>query len=552
MRIVIGIGLLLLSLLVQAQAPRLLHAGFFGGGGDRIEGAAFAPDDSLLIAGTLGEAPNTAALGIPAEGSQYRTGFVARLSPDGKDLLRLLPFAPGLCQPTSVLAVPDGTVYIAGYAHASFAALFANQHPLIAAADVSHKSLTRWAPFVHRHDPQIDALRHDERGTPFVLHLDADLKTILGGTFLEGWQSVWHVPPPLGEDQWQPVDLARLPDGDLLVSHDGGILRDPGARKPDHRDFYHLPDHVSRLSPDLRARRWKQDIFTPQIDPAKVKQHLGWDWPHPTLGNTRIQRLRTAPDGGSFCIVGWSPSETAEEPWWSPFCFVMDPASGTRRLSLYTPSPMDGDDGRMNNLVSDAAVHSVNYDSEGKLLLSPKGDGGNSILLRDPRDFRETLPPGVWNIDLWGFGRRTLFWGGIVRIDPLTGAVERGKTLIGRDGSKRVTPAWAADLAPLPDGRIAVLQRHSIGQNFSSNAWSKAEFPAHKPGASLLLLQSTMQTRFASSLGDVYPYRIETKGNRGLLVGQARSAQVVTSPGIPAYQGNGDGYVLLFDLSPEP
>ncbi len=47
MRIVIGIGLLLLSLLVQAQAPRLLHAGFFGGGGDdRIEGAAFAPDTS--------------------------------------------------------------------------------------------------------------------------------------------------------------------------------------------------------------------------------------------------------------------------------------------------------------------------------------------------------------------------------------------------------------------------------------------------------------------------------------------------------------------------
>ncbi|MCH8513084.1 MAG: hypothetical protein LAT83_15740 [Kiritimatiellae bacterium] len=540
---------------LSASEPVLLTATRLGSpGNDRIEGVAFAPDDTILITGTFGESLEAPTLGEPQTESQYKTGFVARLSADGREVLAMLQFAPGICHPTTVVAAPNGQIYLAGYATAGLEPLIGAFEPLIPKATTRQKELTRWAPFVHRHDPQINRNLHDERGVPFVLQLKEDLSEITSGTFLEGWQSVWHVPRPLGEDQWQPVDIALLPEGDVLVSHDGGIISDHGDRRPDYRDFYHVPDYVSRLSPDLQTRRWKKEIFTPPNDPAKVKKHLGWDWPHETLGNTRIHRLRAAPDGSSFTIVGWSPSETSSEPWWSPFCFQFTP-DGELRQTLYTPSPMAGSDDRMQTLVSDAAVASVHYDHAGDLLLVVKGDGGNSILRRDPLDFRNSVPNGRWQDNLWGFAGRTLFWGGVVRVDGLTGEFKRGLALNGRDERNRVAPAWPIDIAPLPDGLVAVASRHSTRFPFSENAWSEAEFPPRSPGGSLLILDENLSRRFATSLGDVQPFRVESRGTRVVLVGMARSDEVVTHepndrPGhIPGLGQS--GYVLVVDLDPE-
>jgi hypothetical protein len=542
-------------------APRLVAATSIGGAGDdRIEGVTILADGSIVIAGTLasplsrlpdGTVPRV--LGQPQPQSKYGVGFVALLDRDGRSIRRFVQFAPGLCTITTVAArtAPNASsaIYIAGYGHASLDAMLPNAGR-IAPMDFSHKARTRWAPQVHRHDPMIaDAL--DERGQPFVARLNDEWTDLDAGAWLEGWQSVWHVPPPLNEDQWQPVDLAVLPEGDLLVAHDGGIIGDHGSVRPDHRHYYHLPDYVSRISPDLQTRRWRMDVYTPPNAREKVKTYLGWDWPHETLGNTRIHRMRAARDGGQFTIVGWSPSETSREPWWSPFCFVYD-TDAKAIHTLYTPSPMAGSDGRMNGLVSDAAVASVNYDPTGNLLLAVKGDGGNSILLRDPRDFTQPVTDAQWKSDLWGFGGRTLFWGGVVRVDGQTGALQRGFTIHGRTRN-RVTAAWPIDLAPLEDGRVVVAARHSDGFRFTDDAWSTDQFPPRqaRPGGSVMLLDANLRPTFISSLGAVRPTRVESFGRRVVIVGIADVGNVVSAHPIMPPGGGRDGYVLVLEV-PEP
>lgn len=535
---------------LAADEPTLVTATFLGSPGrDRIEGLAFAGDGTLLVAGSFGETIPGTLLGEPREASQYLTGFVARLDADGREILSLLQFAPGLCHPTSVVEAPDGSIYLAGYASPGMEPLLAPHSPLLGTVATRQKQLTRWAPSVHFNDPRIDARRHDERGVPFVVRLNAGLSQITAGTFLEGWQSVWHVPRPLGEDQWQPVELVALPGGDVLVAHDGGIIADHGDRRPDHRDFYHMPDHVSRLSPDLRSRRWKLDIHTPPNDPEKVRRHLGFDWPHDTLGNTRIHRMRLAPDGETFDIVGWSPSETAKEPWWAPFAFRHRAEDGKRVQTLYTPSPMGGSDDRMHNLVSDSAVRSVHHLPGGDLLYAVKGDGGNSILLRDPRDFRDPSPQGAWDANMWGFAGRTLFWGGVARVDGSTGELRHGLALHGRDKRNRVTPFWPVDLAPLPGDHVAVATRHSTGFRFGDTAWSTDAFPAWSPGGSLLILSETLSHRFSTSLGDVQPFRIESSGSRVALAGAARSDATLRKNCPRGFSGPGDGFLLVFDFA---
>ena len=256
------------GLLLCADVPQVVTALRIGTEGlDRLEGVSFAPDGSVLVAGTLGAVPEGSVLGEAVADSQYGVGFVGRLDATGTEWVARVAFAPGIAHVTTVVAAADGSVYVAGYATGGLEGLIAAHAPLIGTAATRQKELTRWAPWVHRHDPQIDAERHDERGVPFVLRLDEGLREVTGGTFLEGWQSVWHVPRPLGEDQWQPVELVVLPDGDVVVAHDGGIIADHGARDPDIRDFYLMPDHLSRLSPDLQTRRWHREVDTPPNEP---------------------------------------------------------------------------------------------------------------------------------------------------------------------------------------------------------------------------------------------------------------------------------------------
>lgn len=172
--------------------------------------------------------------------------------------------------------------------------------------------------------------------------------------------------------------------------------------------------------------------------------------------------------------------------------------------------------------------------------------GGNSILRRMPTDFRAVPEEGVWRGDLWGFRGRTLFWGGIVRVDPLTGALEHGLALSGRGTQRQLTPAWPVDLAPVGEETL-VAARHSEGFRFTRDAWSTAEFPPRSPGASLLLLSGEHRAEFSTSLGEITPFRIETMGRRGAVVGQARSANIVRTGDELELQGPRSGYLLIVE-----
>ena len=129
----------------------------------------------------------------------------------------------------------------------------------------------------------------------------ATLGKFLSGTYLEGWQQVWDKNRiatlgqqrrgPYREFFWQPTHLALLKSGNVVVGHDGGYFRLPtpqekaqagGDDKFLHQlTFYDVCDWVSRLSPDLKERRWKTPIYTPPTDVATAKRlKNGWSLPH--------------------------------------------------------------------------------------------------------------------------------------------------------------------------------------------------------------------------------------------------------------------------------
>jgi hypothetical protein len=295
---------------------------------------------------------------------------------------------------------------------------------------------------------------------PLVLRCDRSLGTIEAAAFLEGWQSVGLVPRPLDEDRWQPVAVAVLPDGDVIVTHDGGHTAGPDPEDPAH--FYHVGDHVSRLAPDLRARRWRVDVFTPEVAQPRAAWALGLDvWPHATLGNTRIMDLAVR-DDGAVVIAGWSAPKTSSEPWWAPFCYRLDPADGRRLDAWWTVDPTDGDGERLGGLVSDSLVRAVAFDDHGQLLACLNADGGNAVIRRHPADWRQTVAKNIYKRNVWGMSGRLLFWGMVARVDldhgtPLGGALSCGFV------DNKATTAWPQDIAPLAGGGSVVVGRHSTG-----------------------------------------------------------------------------------------
>jgi hypothetical protein len=221
----------------HAKAPTILSATFVGtAGDDNLEGASVAPDGTIYVAGNAAEpmanlpgGATAQTLGRPRSGTRYGCAFVARLSGDAKRLLACVQLAPGIGKATSVAAGPGG-VYVGGYANDGLEPVIARLGGLQRRADMSLPSRERRPPGEHHSEPHVRP-ENNQRGVPFVLALSADLARVEGGTVLEGWQSVWHVPWPLAEDRWQPTALGLLPDGDEVVAHDGGYHLPPPPGK---------------------------------------------------------------------------------------------------------------------------------------------------------------------------------------------------------------------------------------------------------------------------------------------------------------------------------
>lgn len=481
---------------------------------------------------------------IPIADRRYPTAVIARLSPDGRTVEALTIIPEGLALLGSI-AVNDHGVYVGGYAQRGFAETV-NRMPGGVGVDLrwEHLDHNPIIPRWHWTDDLFDSAL-DVRGLPMVLRLNHDLTTADRGVILEGWQSTWHIPRPLIEDRIQPTLVDLLANGDLIVVHDGGGMRLPAEGERNTQDhFYGVPDHISRLSPDLTQRRFHRTFYTPPIDPEKASRHMGRPWTMDTLGQTRAARMRVDRERDVFYIAGWSPTQTRDEPWWSPFLVKFD-SRGQIVWRAYNPNPMSGVNDRMGTLVADSAVRSVAVDRQGDVLVAAKSDGGNSVLRWDPADYTRSVPEGRLRGQLWGFRGRTLFWGPVVRLDGATGAFQWGDMLVGFT-SGVAQAAWPVDLGALGDDRIVVIGRQTQGFSFTRDAWDREGSVGF-----VRLYDREMRTLFSTAVADADLRQVAVHGNRAVAVGRARSGSSPTQHAVQDQFGAGSeaGYLIVIDLS---
>jgi hypothetical protein len=542
---------------VAEPAAKMVTSTFLGGPGtDTLRHAAFAPDGSLWVAGHGDASPAQAApLPFPADpASSYGHSFVARLTPD---LARISSFAwapKGAVEITTVLPLKDA-VYMAGYATPALEPLAESCAGAVRSATRGQKGLALFTPAEHYTHPRFDTAR-DERGTPFIARLSPDLSRIDGFTFLEGWQTRWHVPRPLVEDWTQKVLVTALPDGDLIVVHDGGYNRIPeagGEAALEH--FYHAPDHASRLSPDLKVRRWKSEISMNPVEPAPAGQFLRravtghamtvWNptdpaapWPWPSLGNTHcLDLVRDA--SGAVLIAGYSSSRTSQEPWWAPFVARLTP-EGKLSPEAFAVNPMSGDGGRLNGLVSDSAIAAVGLAADGSMLFSGIADGGNTVLRQHPLDY--TRPTGPIHGNPSGFKGRVLFWGLVGRLHATSKDLTGGAYIFGQV-QNRLEPAWATGVQGLPGGYVAVAGRN--GQGFGA----KGDAGAPGPGSFLRAYDPKFGVAFSAGHPGVRLVHLATRGKLAVAVGDTQSATAaLLKPAQPKMAGPGDGFLTAIEM----
>jgi hypothetical protein len=535
-------SIILVGLLAAAPAgepPVLVATTVTDSEGDDAWHAIAAVDQGAVAVGRMAAPPVTGRepLGRSPEGWTYGHGVVMRFNATGA-IVACQSFARDLFLPTAVVAAGDA-VWVGGYAAPPMAELIGGLGGLQSQADWSPRTWRTWCPPEHHSEPlRKDAT--DQRGVPCVLRLSADLARLTGGTFLEGWQSAWHIPEPLREDDWQPLHLALTVDGDLVVGHDGGYCLPPAAgESPSFEHFYSVGDHLSRLSPDLTVRRWHTVYHSPRTDAAKVLRYqdasghftMKWGtprltrWDHDFLGQPRTLRLRLDAADRIYC-AGWSPTRTAGEPWWSPFCLRFDPVTGAEDgWRIYTPDPMSGGGDRLDGLVSDACVRSLAPTADGRLLLSLTGDGGNNVLTRDPVD--HTRPVAIRG-SIGPFSGRHLFWGGWTLVDPADRSFVRGH-YVGRPvmrpwrrGQQKPLQQdmWIVDLVDTPRGGVAAIGRFKDGLDTTAEAWCAGAGLA--AGGFLHLYDATGAPIFSTALPGCRLYELRRAGDRLWLAGERR------------------------------
>ncbi|HUT10211.1 MAG TPA: hypothetical protein VMY42_06920, partial [Thermoguttaceae bacterium] len=357
---------------------------------------------------------------------------------------------------------------------------------------------------------------------------------LTAGTFLEGHHYAWNIAMPTYDEEWSPLGIAPLPDGDLAVLHDGG--------SPVHH--YYAADHVSRLSGDLERRAWKVDIYHPEIQPIeKIRGHRESfkDWKYPILGHIRTLRMRG--DGqGNFYVGGWSVSMTSREPWWCPFLWKFG-QDGKVVWKAYSYDPMGGRDNRMGGLVSDSAIRSMAVDGQGGLLVSGISDGGNTVLRRDARTYEQ--PGADVKRGYAGMKGRVLYVGHLMRLDAESRQV-RAATMLGSYGTTGYQATWAVDLCPLPGKRVLAVGRHNQNHTATDDAWFDV---ASDRGMFLKVSSDDFDEQFSVNLPDAVPYAVAQRGTRCVVVGMAESDRTPVKDALFGKHAGGlDAYLLVADF----
>jgi hypothetical protein len=253
-------------------------------------------------------------------------------------------------------------------------------------------------------------------------------------------------------------------------------------------------------------------------------------------------------DKDNIFLCGWSASFTALEPWWSPFVWRLDPGTGARVWKAFEYDPMSGSDHRLNGTVSDTAVGTLAVDSDGNLLVSLYGDGGNSIIDWSPKaelglkfEGRINGSPGNIHLVHW--------WGAIERVNTQTSEGMSG-THFASSNNGAAGPAWVVDLTSLPGNQVLALGRCNFDFPWSDNAWTRGD-PDENPTAFLRLYSPTFDLLFSTALPGVVPFEIvPLSGNRYLIVGQAKNGTAPISHAMYGKpQGKADGYFCVVQLA---
>lgn len=568
---------------VAGEPPlKLLRATFWGtAADDDIQGAAQAPDGSVYVVGNTGASAgglpgNVAAklFGPAAPAPACGCGFVAHFSSDMGRLLHYAEFADGIAIFTSAIIGPQG-VYVSGYASEGLEPLLSGKPGLISKYPLAHEvRLIKEGRILEANglrdkDPVAGRLGLGRLGAPFVLRLSADLQTITAGTYLEGWQQVYDKdrvktirPREMFPKEffWQPVSLGLFKEGDLAVSHDGGyfrILADADRKLAGTNTallgklgFYDCNDWVSRLSPDLSRRIWRQAIFTPSVN-SDVAKVLKDGWPHPHYGNPRTHRMRLD-SGGNVVLCGWSATQTKSEPWWSPYLWKLDGATGRLLMKYYEYDPMSGVDNRMNGTVADTAISSFAFDSDGNLLVSLFADGGNTVMEWSPQASLGRKFEGVLKNNV---GVKLVHWWGMIhRVNAQTREGLGGVRMASR-GSGAAGPAWVVDLASLPEHKVLAVGRCNLDFPWSDNAWHRASVDENPVGF-LRVYDREFELLFSTALPGVVPFElVPLTDKRFLITGQARNPTAPAANGFYGQsRGKADGWFAVVQLAeiPEP
>jgi hypothetical protein len=529
---------------------------------DDLQGVTAADDGTLYVVGNTGapaaDLPNRvrpAAFGATAQQPRCGHAFVAHLSADGRKLLHYAEFARGVVLLTTVHA-SEAAVYVSGYASEALEPLLADRPGLLRQYPLTKEVEQIAADAAAGKEDKIAGRPGLGRyGAPCVLRLSRDLRKLEAGTYLEGWQQVWDkvrvtnfrkkMEGNWREFFWQPTHLAELRSGDLVVCHDGGYFRLPteqdkqlaadNEKLAERLLFYDCCDYVSRLSPDLTRRAWKRAIYTPPVEPAvAAKFQDGWPLRH--YGNPRTHRMRLDKDEG-IVLCGWSASRTSKEPWWSPYVYKLDPASGELKWKAYEYDPMSGGENRMGGTVADTAVTAIAPEPSGNLLVALLADGGNTVIGWSPRADGSRFEAPIQGK---GFTIKLVhWWGQVHRMD--------GKGRQGLGGARVGPWGWVVDLASLPEGHALALGRCNGPFETTDDAWGR-ESQVENPVAFLRLYGPEFDLRFSTLIPGIVPFELARIGP-GRYAVVARAEQ----PGAPLKNalcdkppGKTNGYLLIF------
>lgn len=572
----LSIGALFFACAQAAEPPlRLLTASYFGtGADDDVQGAAQAADGSVYLVGNVGAAMTQLPGGITAKvfgerASEPRCGraFIAHLSADFAKVLHYVELADGIAIFTSAQANENG-MYVSGYASDALEPLLAGtpslmpKYPLATEAQLIKEGRMLEANGLKDKDPIADRPGLGRLGAPCVLRFSPDLQTITAGTYLEGWQQVWDKdrvktirPREMFPKEffWQPTSLGLFKSGDLAVSHDGGYFRmltdedrtlaGTNTALLSKLAFYDCSDWVSRLSPDLSKRVWRQAIQTPPVNVEVAKRVR--DWPLAHYSSPRTHRMRLDRDENIF-LCGWSATHTAKEPWWSPYVWKLDAASGKVLTKFYEYDPMSGADNRLNGTVADTAIPTLAFDGDGNLLVSLFADGGNTVMGWSPQAVLGKRFEGPIKNNV---GVKLVHWWGMVhRVDAKTGEGLGGVRMTSK-GAGAAGPAWVVDLASLPGNQVLAVGRCNLDFPWSTNAWHRAEVDEN-PAAFLRVYDREFELLFSTALPGVVPFEIvPLTQNRFLITGQAKNPTAPVKAALFGQpRGQADGFFCVVQV----